>query len=832
MGVHTNFKKFLKRTYPGAFLRVSGVHKKVNTPKKTTKTNTNDEIEVFDDDEWQDTNDKSQSEQLLRGYVQSPFTPISGHPDQYKFPNDVHVCIHDATGKLKVYPSFLSRSTKTTPGMSFVMDYVLAEANAFLNLPQAEAFYLCFDRGSPPNKGEEQARRRKNVQLMDISKLGEKEVLIDDSKLPSEDQWLGFINHPKLNCELLHYVSKRIIEPHPSSSGSTYTPPLSPEGRPKILFLFGGDLSSPITCRIDRERKERPRGCLYYVENIPQHGEFGFKTHRNHGLYGASAFSESDMEWLLEGEMSASYFSKPSTDARKNIMIISGGGDGDVIIQTLLACKDRIDLRTGTFKNKVYVRLVVAGQTEDVDINKLYELIKEDPIFKGIENPEVLLAACSCLAKNDYFDGFGKGLGNIKKDKDSEMLTVIHTMIKHVQLYGSDMIKVFVYQGDGTLLYEDHHRDHLVPPTLTYSGAIVPPPYNRSACYPYIKVKIDEDLFIQYTKQCYMEKYYIAAFKKKAKGKDKNKVNQKVPNPLDTDYRESLRIVMAYLDAGKKTCNKIMKTAEIRVYARMLEWTLEYFYNGYRQGAKNIITSVLSTFGGYSYYGWVPASLISTLDDTISLTKMDTDDEENQNDTEDDETLFLQNVKETELLNTKCRKADRVSLKRPSDRQLHVFLEKNKIVLNIRLQAHNDNSSSSQLKSITSTILDDNTVPKSRALGNSIETHLGQVTKIFNVQNTTSTEAEIINSASIHNAVVPLKRLASQITAQDSMTDNITKVVTDEQPLKKRRLESVQDQHNTSVSMTVHITPQTTIKPLGLTKTPVIRTHLLLKKRL
>lgn len=788
MGVLTAIKSFLKRTYPDAFLKVSGAIVSKATTRGGSKRK---HAEAFDGDDWEEEDkDKVPQEDAavnlkLRSYIRSPFTPGTGHKDQYKFPSDVNVCIHDATGKLKVYPSSFKGTRKAT-GLSFVMDYVLAEANAFLNLPNTEAFYVCFDRGSPANKGEEQSRRRKNIKLMDVLAVPDDQALIDDTTLPSEDEWQGFTNHPKLQCELLHYISKRIIEPHPVVPGNTYTPPLSPNGKPKALFLFGGDLSIPSAFRADRVHKQRPKGCLYFVENVPQDGKYGFKSHRNHGLYGGADFTESEMEWLLEGEMSASYFSKPYSDAGKNVMIISGGGDGDVIMQTLLACKDRIDLRTGLFKNKVYVRLIVAGTTEDVDINKLYELIKEDPDFKGVEDPELLIVAASCLAKNDYFSGFGKGLGNIKKDKDSESPTILHTLIKHASIFGNELIKTSVYQRDGTLLYDDHNTDHLAPPTRSYSGAMLPGPHGRSGCYPYIRVQVDEDVFIKYTKQCYVERYFQMAARSRAGGKQKQRkesigMSKDIPTIGTEQGNTALKLVNDYLNVGKKVDNRIMATSEIRVYARMLEWTLEYFYNGYRAGAQNIITTVLATFGGHSYYGWVPASL----DVDFAPTE------------EEPDPTCLQ-IEEPTLVNTKCKRATVVSIKRPTDRHLHISPSTSRITLTLTT----DSSSSTSVKST----IEDRPI-NSRFLGNAIESHLTQTLQTSKQSN----ECHAVE----HSQQTPSK-VVTTIVASRSANDEPDK--------KKQR---VGDQ----TSITVSIAPQTTMKPVGIDNIPIIRSHLSLKKK-
>lgn len=513
----------------------------------------------------------------------------------FEFPNDVSVLCFDATTKLKNYTN-----PNITKGRQYVLDHVLAEVAAFLTLDHAEAAILCLDRGSPPNKDMEHEKRYKDTQLLDINAISDNQVLISDNIIPDPSAWEGFTNHPKLKQELLYYVTQTILEPPviKSTFQDFYTPPPG-----KCLFLFGGTTEKPLSDR-GRRGPFRPDSNLYYVANescvnyrdedgqqIPISTEFK----RRHGIYTheTSGYSPEAQTNLLEGEMAAMYFSKPYTLVEKNVLIMTV--DGDVLIQALMACKDRIDPTTGNFKNKVYVRLIIpsSGGKEytDIDMNRMYFNLVKNPLFAraGISDPALPIAVASCLLKNDFFHGFAYGMDSVNADTDESCPFVLYTLLTYLNKFGNTLV----------LMDETKETSSDVLSQLVTS-------------FPHVHLRVDEDVFVDFVEHLYVVKWLPSAKKKLIKVK---KTTETLPAPFDFTphpiHSSDVELVKRYLDGLSVAKKRIPKREEIRVFARMLEWTLTYFYNGYR--GLCIIPDPLFKVDGLPYYGWeISASEIST----------------------------------------------------------------------------------------------------------------------------------------------------------------------------------------------------------------------------
>lgn len=576
------FKAFLKWRYFNAFIKTLAKKGKKNENNSSSSS-------VYD---------KAKENELPSHYVKSPVPTCKAA----YYPDDVQVAIHDATGKIKYY-------TYANSGANFVYEHVLHEAITFLAMPtETEAFFICFDRGAPVNKSGTHKQRYKNTNFFDLNLIPQGKVLIDDDHIDemvsSQETWKAFANDKRLNQELMHYITKTIIEPKTNgiddddNMSRMYTPPPN-----KMLFLFGGLIEPPNPKRTERE-PIRPDPQLYYVGNEAvqvtkksginsSSSSFSYLNssvgnfRRVHGVYKSDEnFNIDQQALLLEGEIAATYFSKPYAKQGKNVMIITG--DGDVLIQALLGCKDRIDSSTGNFVNKLYVRLLVQGDYEDVDINMLYKLMCEDSIFAGINDPAIFFATASCLLENDYFSGYCTGIGVINNKTNEPCPYVLYTLLS--------MIKDYKYLV--TVPFEDHRR---------------------GPSFDTVPVIVDEDLFIRFTYQCYVVKYKSAAIKS-LESKKKKKGKTSAPAAGDDDDKKIKKIEYKNITEAdislvknhlkdKAVKNRIPPINEIKVYARMLEWVLNYFYNAYRGNC--VIVSPLSTFQNRSYYGWT----ISILDE-------------------------------------------------------------------------------------------------------------------------------------------------------------------------------------------------------------------------
>ncbi len=500
----------------------------------------------------------------------------------FEFPSDAQVFLFDATCKLKHWTNPYIKN-----GQDYVLDYVLAEATSFLKLPRAEAAMLCFDRGSPPNKDEEHSDRYKDVQFLDLNAIPDSKVLISDSVIHPSSDWEGFTNHPKLKQELSYYITNKILEPSTLRTHKHYTPPVN-----KCLFLFGGTTIAPIP---DRKKRGffRPDPHLYFVTNEVEKKSLDDAAYmvehcRRHGLFSQaeSGYSPEAQANLLEGEMSVLYFAKPYTATGKNVFIMTV--DGDLLIQLLMECRDRIDPSTGRFKNKVYLRLVVPrnGDYTDFDMNAMYFNLVQNPLFirAGVSDPGLTIAIASCLKKNDFFSGFAFGIGTANADSDTSCPYILYTLLTFLKQFGKTMVL-------------DDYRP-------TANGASILE--NVSNGYPLVHLRVDENVFYQFTQYLYVVKYREAAKKKQEKQGKKGK--KELSLPVEYDYapfsidNNAIKKVELYLAGLADKRKQIPSREQTNVYARMLEWALCYFYNGYRGSC--VLPNPLFSVKGVPYYGW------------------------------------------------------------------------------------------------------------------------------------------------------------------------------------------------------------------------------------
>lgn len=641
MGIDGNFKKFLKNRYSAAWI------KNINTKNVSNKKLKKVADSSFKEDKEQELHDNTNNHDLENNhdkeipnyYCESPIRIKNRKP--IHFPNDVSVCLFDCSLKLKNYPTYFINN-----GLDYIYKYVLYEAISFLGMETGtEAFFLCFDRGSPVNKEMTHKKRYDKLVMHDLNVLKDETVFIDDSRIIDKKDWPLFCNNKILYQELLYYITKTIVDldsikleqeptltnnnddkfnslidmyrnddynysydsPHYKPKKISYTPPEN-----KMLFLFGGIRDEPNKKRIDRiSRKPDPE--LYYIGNEKINiqndnssdmdydnlfsNSVNAKYRRIQGIYQPhdNVYKLEEQAELLEGELSCLYFAKPYISVGKNIMIITG--DGDLILQLLIGCKDRLD-KDGKFINKIYLRMLIDNDYEDIDINALFILMCEDYIFKscGITDPSIYFCIASCLIKNDYFDKYCTGIKNLNLSKLETNNT--NNKTKDPDDNSSSSCPFILY----TLL-------SLLP---KYKHMITIEPKNRTN-FENVIVTIDENLFIKFTNSIYYMKYHKKALRKYDSGSYATTLsllkNTTKTEDIDIDNlnkntikKKHMDIVKQHIDNCLTKDNKIPNDSTIKIYSRMLEWTLNYYYNGYRGSCK--IVSPLSTFNNESYYGW------------------------------------------------------------------------------------------------------------------------------------------------------------------------------------------------------------------------------------
>jgi hypothetical protein len=386
--------------------------------------------------------------------------------------------------------------------------------------------------------------------------------VISDQRCPSSLVWKHFFASHFFAAELVHYITEFLV-----FRNQEFTPPVGGQ-----FYLHGGRaLPPPYVPGGSGGRGTRPPPadpCLFYVHHLVKERAVSTTTGGGQlyqrlqqeavrtagrdetGLYPTEALSQ-----LREGELACLYYSTFYREAP--CFFVSP--DGDMLLQLLLQAPDRIDPQTGRFRNQHILRLLIpGGQDEFVDINRLYMDIMADEELRraGVADPITTLCGLGCLMKNDFIHGYAYGIGTYREPGDPER----------------DI--PFIYQ---TFLNEGARFSTMLR-VLTERGSVAHG----------LEVLIDEERFIEFTQRLYIYKYR---------------------KPIATYLKCSAHAVT--IEAAKRylvekrpkqpRCH-MMSRSQARVFARQLQWVLEYWLNGYR--GQCAVEHPLLRFQDLPYYGW------------------------------------------------------------------------------------------------------------------------------------------------------------------------------------------------------------------------------------
>jgi len=186
---------------------------------------------------------------------------------------------------------------------------------------------------------------------------------------------------------------------------------------------------------------------------------------------------------------------------------------------------------------------------EYVDINRLYELVREYPPMMqcGVQNAAATMAFLLIMAGSDFFQDYMKSIGT--------------PTIWKVFFANVDVLTHMVQISEG-----------VTPATRTKR-----------------KVVLDDDLFIQFCRWCFLEKYEKAELKRLKTGKLTYKqLKQRTRNDANGKPRQDTDLYLPDRNG-------------MRVWARQVEWNLEYWKNaplGYEPDA-------FETWLGVPYYPYM-----------------------------------------------------------------------------------------------------------------------------------------------------------------------------------------------------------------------------------
>lgn len=538
-----------------------------------------------------------------------------------------NVLLIDGTMKLK----YISSNIAT--GIDFMKNQFLKESLEFLKTNHGGTVIFCLDttprqinkhvnsNKKPktacdipvnilgPSGVTERIIDRKKINKDQNYEIDDHSALVDNDTIPSA-VWDGFISNKQLYPELIHYITSYLIDPKSVRVPKDHVVEVP---RDKRFYLWGGNLHKPPP-RSVREKmdvldilKTTFEGSVFYIGNSLNESTGQYE--KTSGRCAPTTFRLDVLEGLKEAEMVMLYFMTAMPN--ENFTLLSG--DRDVIFLLLLHSKDRKDPATGFWRNQVFLRLVKKKtnqvdldepMVEEIDINLLYDLIQADSrinMEKGINNPHLFLTALNALITSDFIYGYGSGVGNInidpatgkrintthsKKEKDAakedpnnpiltSIPTILYTFLSNPPKY-KDLFQVMVGEA-----YRDGIPFRVVP------------------------IRINETVFIQFTRDCYYHKYLKET---------SNALGKSESNITVTDVRTYLAKYRGMNGKTKqlpKTKNERMMTqSKIRIICRNLWWTMEYWQNKYRQNGTYPLPPTIQ-YKGLPLYGWVQTGFTS-----------------------------------------------------------------------------------------------------------------------------------------------------------------------------------------------------------------------------
>jgi hypothetical protein len=582
-------------------------------------------------------------------------------------PTGVHlpVWLFDHTCVLKYPPTKFDAEFKhrlpVTTGHEYVTECVVrALVSAYKK--GAVMVYCCFDRGSPINKSIEHEKRYKNVTPMETPPNHHNEpALLNDYRMPgtTKKEWDSFIANPYLYRRMIHYITMRLIgtrgnieeellkyvrdAPKCDYNDELNDFTIDPYGS-KMLLLHGGRLKMPEPNRPKFYRYSEPFLLEFRTETseveLSRSGSSttrAFETKRSVRIN--RGYDPNVIHNILEGEVAAVHYAQSHIEQCVSVVVVTP--DIDVLMQYLLTCEDRIDPATGKFVCTVLVCLKVASDdslTRYVDVHKVWYNMhfrrparpsKDISTFRSSCSHEYVTKICALLllCGTDYVKKYCQGIKNKKGGFGEAFID---------ETFGSDFKTTTAGKKVTALLFVPWVVYVFLKYVSEFENMIT---ITRTTDYDKItrirsdiKVDIDEELFIAFTRRVYVERYTCIdlpegkAFRKKYGDKTSVKnvrrfLNEDKKKALDaklaTEARRDMRLA-TNPDAKRpkkiintdrvKAMNKIkrnrmMPARKIRVSSRHLLWQIEYMANGFKSNCA--IVDPTSLYKELPYYGWV-----------------------------------------------------------------------------------------------------------------------------------------------------------------------------------------------------------------------------------
>lgn len=266
-----------------------------------------------------------------------------------------------------------------------------------------DTIWVMFDRGSPINKSIEHAKRAKNTVLMEIPDNYDKDTgrfLCDETTIPSKDEYKGYVMQPLLIWELLHYITLKFLGPIDNIVNEE---------------LKNDVASSPLYKKMVNDSRHVPGGFSHYIPPVGKtlclHGVRAKQPSRNSAYKSkyesarlititnniVTSYDNGTTSTVVKKQVNVSHhydvnvnnnINEGETGVFKYLMSYSGQErnpdapgddvlihtpDGDALMMAFIASSERINVNTATFRNNVFVKLIIPGGYDQyVNVNQLW----------------------------------------------------------------------------------------------------------------------------------------------------------------------------------------------------------------------------------------------------------------------------------------------------------------------------------------------------------------------------------------------------------------------------------------------------------------------------
>lgn len=501
----------------------------------------------------------------------------------------------------------------------FIQRQVLSELRSFWQ-EGGKSIHIAFDRESPFNKDPEHDSRYKNVKKKSDEQGGEDD-LFDETHIPKD--WMSFICMPENKAKVLKLISSKLFDfvfddkKFPPNNGQRLEI-YNGKGfcAPKGKCLYGFGLPVKTQENLDNGGDGyTPLDTTRILSNITHDTLSGnqSKTTTSSGTQDRTfigvneAIPASHMAHIKEAELACLYFW--DVDMPEDTIIMTT--DGDLVLLGLLHAMFRVPSIMENYYERVqeekeklrakkegkkyvptkiierlpilWIRLRMNnGTVNDVNINDLYIYIMTDKRLQGIKGSPILYIVSSLLlSKNDYVKDFVNGMRSVN----------------NVPLPFFVMEKM-LSQLNGLFTIHHSHSPIDVPLHMPH----------KLHSQQFINIEINENIFINYSKMCYL--YYFTETqspKYKKFTRENNLICEKYQSQhgISRNNMEHIENIRQYLRSQQKTNKKstLMGTKrDLRVVCRNLLWVLLYWINNYRGNC--MVPSAIWEYDAFPYFGW------------------------------------------------------------------------------------------------------------------------------------------------------------------------------------------------------------------------------------